>query len=213
MASIGLRKPFYAKYSYSAESDSVTYSDGGLLAKAVQFSASVAASEDSTLYADDGLAESEKSFADGTVSLTTDDLTQEASAAILGITPKDVTVGESQYKELVYDDDVVSPYLGLGVIIPKIRNRVRSFRAVVLPKVKFNVPDDSATTQGQTIEWQTPQISGTIYRSDAGKHPYKMEATFTAEADAIAYIKQKLNITDSASAPSSTGGGQEDDLE
>lgn len=196
MASIGLRKPFFAKYAYTESTDTVSYSDGGILAKAVQFSASVAAGEDSTLYADDELAENERSFSDGTVSLTTDDLTPEASAAILGMTPVEVTVGQSKFNELVYDDDIAAPYLGIGVIIPKIRGGVHYYRAVVLPKVKFAVPDESATTRGQTIEWQTPQISGTIYRSDAGKHPYKREATFTSEADAIAYIKQTLNITE-----------------
>lgn len=196
MASVGLRKPFYAKYSYDSSSDTVNYAEGGLLAKAIQFDASVSGAEESTLYADDNMAESEKAFADGTVELTTDDLTTEASAAILGMKTTEVTVGDGiTAQELSYDDDMAAPYLGLGIIIPKIKSGVRYFRAVILPKVKFNVPDESATTQGKTIEWQTPKISGVIFRSDAGKHPYKQEATFTAEEDAIAYIKGKLNIT------------------
>ena len=201
MASIGLRKPFYAIYNYNEESGTVTYTGGGLLAKAVEFSASIESGDDNNLYADDVIAESDRSFSNGSISITTDDLTTEASAAILGITAKEITVGSAtKVSELVYDEDAVTPYLGFGVIIPKKRNGVLSFRAVVFPKIMFNVPEESATTKGETIEWKTPTIDGTILRSDAEKHPWKREVTVADEATAIAYIKQQLNITDSQSA-------------
>ena len=57
------------------------------------------------------------------------------------------------------------------------------------------VPNDAATTQGETIEWQTPQLTGTIMRDDSAKHAWKREATFTTEAQAEAYIKARLSIT------------------
>lgn len=194
MAGIGLRKPFYSIYNNA--DGVVTYTGGGILAKAIEFSASIETATDNNLYADDGIAESDRSFASGTISITTDDLTPEASAAILGITATDVTVGEATVSELVYDEDAQTPYLGFGVIIPKIRGGVASFRAVVFPKIMFNVPEDAATTKGESIEWQTPTIEGTILRSDAEKHPWKREATVGTEAQAIAYIKQCLNIVE-----------------
>lgn len=202
MAGIGLRKPYYAIYNYAEESGAVTYSGGGLLAKAVEFSASIESGDDNNLYADDGIAESDRSFSNGTISITTDDLTTEASAAILGITPKEITIGEAsgKVKELVYDEDAVTPYLGFGVIIPKKRNGAPSFRAVVFPKIMFNVPEDAATTKGESVEWKTPTIEGTILRSDADKHPWKREVTVPDEATAITYIKQCLNITDAPGA-------------
>lgn len=202
MAGIGLRKPYYAIYNYAEETGAVTYSGGGLLAKAVEFSASIESGDDNNLYADDGIAESDRSFSNGTISITTDDLTTEASAAVLGITPKEITIGEAseKVKELVYDEDAVTPYLGFGVIIPKKRNGALSFRAVVFPKIMFNVPEDAATTKGESIEWKTPTIEGTILRSDADKHPWKREVTVPDEAKAIAYIKKCLNITDAPSA-------------
>ena len=142
MAGIGLRKPFYAIYNYNEESGTVTYTGGGLLAKAVEFSASIESGDDNNLYADDVIAESDRSFSNGSISITTDDLTTEASAAILGITAKEITVGSAtKVSELVYDEDAVTPYLGFGVIIPKKRNGVLSFRAVVFPKIMFNVPE------------------------------------------------------------------------
>lgn len=201
MAGIGLRKPFYALYSYDEKKGTVSYTGGGLLAKAVEFSASIESGDDNNLYADDVIAESDRSFANGTISITTDDLTTEASAAILGITPKKITIGsDTEVSELVYDEDAETPYLGFGVIIPKKRGGVMSYRAVVFPKIMFNVPEESATTKGESIEWQTPTVEGTILRSDADKHPWKREVTVSDEATAAAYIKQQLNITEEQSA-------------
>ena len=196
MAGIGLRKPYYAIYNYDSEQDTVTYSNGGLLGKAVEFSTTFEGSNDNILYADDGPAESDRTFAGGEVSITTDDLLEEASAAILGITLKDITVGDSEtpVKEMVYDEAMTVPYLGFGVIIPKQVNGVMYYRAVVLPKVMFSVPEDAATTKGESIEWQTPTVTGTIMRSDADTHPWKREITANDEATAVAYIKEQLNI-------------------
>lgn len=196
MAGIGLRKPFFAKYSYDEKSGAVSYTGGGLLAKAVEFSASIESSDDNGLYADDMVAETDRSFAGGSISITTDDLTAEASAAILGITAKSVKIGagEETVQELVYDDSMTDTFLGFGIIIPKRRGGVNCFRAVVFPKIQFGVPEDSAKTKGKSIEWQTPTIEGTILRSDAEGHPWKREVTVPDEATAIAYIKHCLGI-------------------
>ena len=59
-------------------------------------------------------------------------------------------------------------------------------------------PADAATTQGESIEWQVPELSATIMRDDSATHMWKREATFTTEAQAEAYIKARLNITEAA---------------
>ena len=59
----------------------------------------------------------------------------------------------------------------------------------------FSVPSDAATTQGETIEWQVPELTATIMRDDSATHMWKREATFTTEAQAETYIKDRLNIT------------------
>lgn len=193
MAKVGLSKPYYA--IYNAAGGVVTYSNGGLMGKATELSASIETAEDNNLYADNGIAESDRSFASGTLSVGTDDLEQAASAALLGITAKSVTVGEATVSELVFDDDVAAPDLGVGIIIKKIVAGVTKWRAIVFTKVKFGIPEDAATTQGENIEWQTPAIEGTIMRDDTAKHAWKREATVESEALAEAYIKQVLNIT------------------
>lgn len=193
MATIGVSKPYYGKY---VNTDGViTYTGGALFAKAIEYSSSIDSGEDNNLYADNAIAESDRSFNGGSLSVTTDDIEQAAAAAMLGITAKTITVGEStDISELVYDDDMEIPDLGFGIIIKKKAGNAYKYRAVFLHKIKFNIPDDAATTQGETIEWQTPTIEGTIMRDDSAKHGWKSEVTVDTEALAVAYLKKKLGI-------------------
>ena len=197
MATIGLSKPYYAIYAEAG--GVVSYSDGAVMGKATEANISIETTEDNNLYGDNGLAETDRRFANGTLTLSTTDLSQEVSKAILGLTEQAITgidgVTDTSVKELVYDDTQVTPYLGVGCIIKKKVNGAYKWRGVVLPKVMFSVPEDAATTQGESIEWQTPELTGTIMRDDSPTHMWKREATFTTEAQAEAYIKNRLSIT------------------
>lgn len=196
MATIGLSKPYYAIYAEAG--GVVSYSDGAVMGKATKANISIETTEDNNLYGDNGLAETDRRFANGTLTLSTTDLSQEVSKAILGLTEQAITgidgVTDTSVKELVYDDAQVTPYLGVGFIIKKKVNGAYKWRGVVLPKVMFSVPEDAATTQGESIEWQTPELTGTIMRDDSATHVWKKEATFTTEAQAEAYIKARLGI-------------------
>lgn len=197
MATIGLSKPYYAIYAEAG--GVVSYSDGAVMGKATEANISIETTEDNNLYGDNGLAETDRRFANGTLTLSTTDLSQEVSKAILGLTEQAITgidgVTDTSVKELVYDDTQVTPYLGVGFIIKKKVNGAYKWRGVVLPKVMFSVPEDAATTQGESIEWQIPELTGTIMRDDSPTHMWKREATFTTEAQAEAYIKNRLSIT------------------
>lgn len=196
MATIGLSKPYYAIYAEAG--GVVSYSDGAVMGKATEANISIETTEDNNLYGDNGLAETDRRFANGTLTLSTTDLSQEVSKAILGLTEQAITgvdgVTDTSVKELVYDDTQVTPYLGVGFIIKKKVNGAYKWRGVVLPKVMFSVPEDAATTQGESIEWQTPELTGAIMRDDSATHVWKKEATFTTEAQAEAYIKARLGI-------------------
>jgi phi13 family phage major tail protein len=197
MATIGLSKPYYAIYSETG--GVVSYSDGAVMGKATEANITIETTEDNNLYGDNGLAETDRRFANGTLTLSTTDLSQTVSAAILGLKEEAVTgiegVTDTSVKEIIYDDRQVTPYLGVGFIIKKKVNGVDKWRGVVLPKVMFSVPEDAATTQGESIEWQTPELTGAIMRDDSATHIWKKEATFTTEAQAEAYIKARLGIT------------------
>nr|DAU68990.1 MAG TPA: tail tube protein [Caudoviricetes sp.] len=200
MAVIGLSKPYYG--IYNATGNAVSYANGAVMGKATEANIEIDTTEDNNLYADNGIAETDRSFAGGTLTLSTDDLSQEVTKAILGLTETAITgiegVTDTSVKELVYDDTQTTPYLGVGFIVKKKVGGAYKWRAVVLSKVMFSVPADAATTQGESIEWQVPELSATIMRDDSATHMWKREATFTTEAQAEAYIKARLNITEAA---------------
>ena len=195
MATIGLSKPYYA--IYSATGSAVSYSDGGLLGKAVELSMELEGADANILYADNGPAESASQFAGGTLTITTDDLLPEPTAAILGLTLQAIDNDEITTptpKELVFGDSQVIPYVGFGVIVKKQQRNVTKWMGIVYPKVQFSNPGIEATTQGETIEWQTPELSATIMRDDTTAHNWCRHALLDSEADAEAYVKGLLGI-------------------
>lgn len=200
MATIGLSKPMFGIYKNT--SGTVSYSGGGSLGAATEVNLEIETSEDNNLYADNGIVETDRTFSNGSLTLSTDELSQEVSKAILGL--KEVALNtiegitDTDVKELVYDDDQVMPYLGVGFIIKKVKSGAPKWRAVLLTKCMFAVPSDAATTQEETIEWQVPELSATVMRDDSEKHAWKKEATFTSEAQAEAYIKARLNIVEAS---------------
>lgn len=195
MAIIGLSKPYYA--IYSATGSVVSYSDGGLLGKAVELSMELEGADANILYADNGPAESASQFAGGTLTITTDDLLPEPTAAILGLTLQAIDNDEINTptpKELVFGDSQVIPYVGFGVIVKKQQSNATKWMAIVYPKIQFSNPGIEATTQGETIEWQTPELSATIMRDDTTAHNWCRHALLDSEADAEAYVKGLLGI-------------------
>lgn len=196
MAKVGLSKPYYA--IYNADSGTPTYASGKVMGKATEANIEIETSDNNNLYADNGIAETDVQFAGGTLTLSTDDLSPEVSAAILGIVPKALDsiegITDEDVNELIYDDTQATPYLGVGFIVKHIVGGVTKWRGIVLTKVIFSVPADAATTQGESIEWQVPELSATIMRDDSAAHTWKREAMFTTEAQAETYIKSRLSI-------------------
>lgn len=191
MARIGLLKPRVAKYS--ASGTTVTYSSGQILAKAISHSLTLNNADPVNLYADDGVAESVSGFSSGTLTLGVDELTMADAGLILGITPE--TVSTPSGTAITFDEDVLPPYLGYGIIVPKIRNNTMVYMAVLLTKIKFTVPGDSYKTKGETVEFTTPALTATVLRDDTAKHAWRKWAEFASEANADTWLNAQLSIT------------------
>ena len=208
MAKIGLSKPYYAIYSNTGTT--VTYSKGGVIGKYTEFSLELEDGDNNILYADNGPAESDNSFAGGTATVTTDDLIAERMLAILGLKKEAITEPALSTKDaywLVFDDDQDTPYIGLGGIIKKKINNATKYQAFILTKIQFTNPGLEAVTQGETIEWQTQELSATIMRSDEAKARWFMISNeLDSEEDAEKIIKAHLNITDTQSTDSPSQG-------
>lgn len=205
MANIGASYPYYAIYSHTGSA--VLYHDGGIMGELVNFNFSVEGNSgnNNDFYANNRVKETQRNrFSSGTATVATDDLTQEASKAVLGLSESELPaipgVTDVGVKMLSYDDDQNTPYLGIGVVQKKQRDNVDYWRAIILKKIMFDVPEDAAETEGETINWQTPELNGTVLRDDSAKHQWKCEATFTTEEQARAFIRYILNIPSSTNA-------------
>lgn len=195
----GLSLPYYALYNF--DGSSIVYSGGGNVGKAVRYSTEFNIGEDNPFYADNGKAEIDKGkMIDGTITLETTHLSRELSKTMFGLKEKTVAVDAKSVTVNVYDDDAKSPYLGFGIIEWHQINNVDKYRAIVLLKVAFSIPSNAANTKGESVEWQTREISGTIERSDLAteteKYPWMYEAYCDTEAEALAFLRTVLNIHD-----------------
>ena len=110
------------------------------------------------------------------------------------MTGSDVSTKDAKW--YIWNDEQETPYLGFGAVVKIQKNGATKWQAVVLPKIQPTNPNDTFTTQGEKVEWGTPEISGSILRSDAAGHPWKMiSSPMDSEADAEAAIKKFLGIT------------------
>ena len=169
MAMIGLDKLYYAKITED-ETGEETYDTPAQLAKAMTAELSVELAE-ATLYADDGAAEVVKEFQSGTLTLGVDDIGTEVAQDLTGAKIDD-------NKVLVSTSEDGGAPVAIGFRAKKSNGKYRYFW---LYRVKFGIPAASLTTKGESIEFSTPTIEGTVLRRNKvdgqGKHPWKAEVS------------------------------------
>jgi phi13 family phage major tail protein len=186
---IGFSKPYVAVYA--GTNATVSYSKGQVLARGVSVSVKPTTSDSNKFYADNGDAENGGGeFTGGTMTLTVDGLLDTASTLIYGLPAADTATW------IHYGDEMVIPYVGVGYIEKYMSDHVISYVPKLIRKSKFNVPEDSATTQEDTISFQTQELSASVFRDDAANHDWKWEgAEQTTESAAENLIKAALGIT------------------
>ena len=177
MAKIGLSNLIYSILS-EASDGTPTYDGAKSLGKAVSANVSIT-NNSAMLYADDQLAESDTSFQTGTITCGVDEDADATFAPLLGHTITNGTV--------VKNATDTAPFVGVGRIITKMVSGVYYYKAEVLFKVKFAEPSQSDTTKGESIEFSTSEIEGTIATLANGK--WSTSQTFTTKANALAFIQ------------------------
>ena len=108
------------------------------------------------LYANDGLAETDYSFKKGTLSLTVADDDDTLCATILGNT---VNAGGGEVTSNIED---TAPEFGYGHIIPKMVGGVKKYKVEFFPRVKFTKVTSDNKTRGESVEFSTTAIEGTV---------------------------------------------------
>lgn len=184
MAKIGLNNLWYSKLT-EAQDGTPTYDGAHSFGKAVSANVSIS-NNSAALYADDVLAESDTSFQSGTVTLGVDDDREATFADVLG---HSIT----EEGEVVRNANDTAPWVGLGRIVVKMVNNVRSYKVELLYKVKFSEPSQEDQTKGESVEFSTPEIEGTIATLANGD--WSDSKVFTTKEAALAYIQSVFNAS------------------
>lgn len=177
MAKIGLTN---FRFSVLTEAADGTPSYAGAIkpAKAVSCNVSVE-NNDAKLFADDALAEADTSFAGGSVTMGIDEDDLTTMAALLGHT---ITDGE-----MVRNAEDAAPYVGLGRVVTKMVGGKYYYKVEILYKVKFAEPSQENNTKGESVEFATTEIEGTIAALANGD--WSIAKQFDEKTEAIAYLE------------------------
>lgn len=187
----GYSMPKVAKYDETTNK----YSNLMALARGVSVNVDTETADSNDFYADNVLAESATgTFSGGTVTLEVDGLKDAARLLIQGLDEAEsLTVGSSTVNVYNYDDEQKAPYCGVGFVIRYMEAGVTSYVPVVLPKVLFDVDPLEAATQEEEIDWQTTELTATIFKADDTKHTWRrIGEAQTTEANAVAVVNAML---------------------
>ena len=195
MAKIGLNN---FRYAILTEAPDGTPSYAGALKPAKAISCNVSVNNnDAKLYADDSLAESDTSFNNGTVTIGIDKSDDTTMANLLGHT---VSNGE-----MIRATTDVAPYVGLGRVITEMVNNELKYRVEILYKVKFSEPSQEDNTKGESVEFNTYEIEGTVNALANGN--WSKTKTFATKDLAVAYLEAEFgNATEYVVTYNANGG-------
>lgn len=145
------------------------------------------------LYANDGLAESDYSFKKGTLSLTIADDDDKFIAELFGNTTE--TEGE-----VTSNIDDVAPEFGYGHIVQKMVGGVKKFKVEFFPRVKFTKVTTDNKTRGESVEFGTTALEGTVFPLDEAINGLKIgdwekHKTFATKTEAEEYLDGLLTPT------------------
>ena len=195
MATKGLSYFVAGKYTFAQ--GAVTFTEGRVLSKAVDYTINLDEPTRNDFYADNEIAESDnQKFVSGNIQFNPAQISPENKAWLLGITAREVTSGTSTIDVYDYDDNMAPIYAGFGFIEMLQVDNVDKFQAITLQKIQARVPANSAATKGQTITWQTHPVTCDIYRDDSTTHRWMSESEFfDTEEAAKAYLNSLFGIT------------------
>ena len=194
MAGKGLYGVFFKKCT--KKNGVVTGYEGSLalMGKAVAATFTPNTPEENPLYANNSIAENDTSSGSGgTLALTLDRMTLETAAALYGTTVKDVSVqvnGEMvSGKEIEYLGLETSEPIGTAYIKLHQEDGVQRHEVMFYREGTFTRPTDSGRTMGGSVEWQTPEITGSIMGMQGdGTEPWWRVSSWPTQEAAIAYI-------------------------
>ena len=186
---IGLTKLHYAilttdrapKTDSPSDPGELVYEDPVRLPGAITANFSPNASND-TLFADDGPYDTASTLGAMSLELNVADIPPRHRAVILGCTYDENT---GMVKDSAND---IPPYLAVGCAVKKSNG---SDRLIWYLKGKFAAPDDNNQTKADSVNWNTPTITGNFLKRD-----YDDQWRYSVDTDDEAYTGDKVDFTE-----------------
>jgi phi13 family phage major tail protein len=146
------------------------------------------------LYANDGLAETDYSFKKGTLSLTIADDDDKFIAELFG---NKITEEGGEVTSNIED---VAGEFGYGHIIPKMVGGARKYKVEFFPRVKFTKVTSDNKTKGESVEFSTTALEGTVMPLETAINGLKIgdwekHQTFATLEEAETYLDGLLSPT------------------
>lgn len=195
MAFVGMQHVVAAKITAKPDNAMPTYSAGMVIGKAIQAELSITRNSN-PLYADDVVAEDDNSITAMSVSIGMDDFSEEAQA-YLGLL-KEVT-GSGTDDKTYYETSGSADSAGLGYMRVRRKGGITTYQGVWVLDVLFGVESENSQTKGESIEWQTPTVTGKaaahmITTVDPSEPVFRMKKNFTTAAACIAWLDEQAGI-------------------
>lgn len=190
MAGIGLYGVYYSK---GVITDGVLTGFSGVqqMGKAISANFTPADANSNPLYANNGIAERDAAAgAGGELSVTLDRISRAAMADLFGLTEQTAAVGDVTGNGFDYAGDELAAPVGVAFVRWAQENNDRAYyQAVIFSYVTFAPPTDDYATMGESVEWQTPELTGTVSGGAVtGALPWRKVYDFPDQASAISFI-------------------------
>lgn len=176
--------PVIAQYN-AAENGTITYSEGKRVGKLMKVDVNPTF-ENVKVFADDSIAEEINIFKNAAVTLGTNHIPSDCEPVMFGNTY------DAQKRSAEYGEDDNGQYVGFGSVYCKKIDGKDVYYMEWLHKVKFVLPNESRTTKGETISFNTPSITGTAYADTNGK--WRTVDNFDSLDAAIDALYAKANM-------------------
>lgn len=195
MAFVGMQHVVAAKITAKPDNAMPTYSAGMVIGKAIQADLSITRNSN-PLRADDVVAEDDNSITAMSVSIGMDDFTEEAQA-YLGLLKE--VAGTGTDDKTYYETSGSADSAGLGYMRVRRRGGITTYQGVWVLDVLFGIESETSQTKGESIEWQTPTVTGQaaghmIPTVDPNDPVFRMKKNFTTAAACIDWLDEQAGI-------------------
>lgn len=194
MAAVGMKYLTFAPITGGGEQTALTYGTGVVAQHAI--SGEITYNHDEQkLYGDDMLAEYYNGMVDYDIELGLTEL-DDTLVTKLGI-ERITTAGSPEITTYHLVPDNITA-VGVGFMQTLIKNGTKSYVGYWFHKVVFSMNSESAQTKGESLEWQTPTLTGKgwgVELDASNGAQYRERQVFATEAAALAWLKAKAGVT------------------